>query len=403
MKRSAYIFLVLMAMISCKRSSYNGSVNEIIADTEPCPVLVSIGTAGKVTAKGSGAVDEENMWLWRNEKIHVYAFSREAASFAVRSSDDPATCLLDGTGEGSRNAGKLAYVSGGEPYVIWNRGGDMYPKGIKPYHFYAYYLDDYEVDESRIVRSADSIVVPVEIDGSRDIMSARSHIEDHQLEGRGYTDQEKNILRNHAFCAYTANNDMHPELFFHHHLVRLSFEAYAGKKQGGKMLIKEVHVYSRTKGDFTVVHKDTSKIGVDFSRDPQTVPFALMEKDFKTPLRQDVYRPVWKDGYENIDVYDREKIEVGGSILVAPDTAYKCRLIMEEKIHDDLTYYWDETIDLNSEFGKFEGGNQYVVRLALNGSPEVEVQVSMVPWNYGGSIELDQDKDMEKQQINNNY
>ncbi len=396
MKKLFCILLALSALLSCRRTpTYNGSVTEIIADTEPTPVLVSIGTAGKLTPKvatrGSGAVDEENMWLWKNEKIHVYAFSREAASFAVHSNEDPASCLLDGVRDGRQNGGKLAYVSGGEPYVDWSQDGDMYPKGIKPYHFYAYYLDDYEADDSQIVRSADSIVVPVEIDGSRDIMSARSHIEDHQLEGRGYTAEEKNILKNHAFCAYTANNDMHPELFFHHHLVRLSFEAYAGRKQGGNMLIKEIYVESPTKGDFTVAHKDTSKIGIDFSKDSGRVPFALKEKDFQTPLRNDFYKVIWREGFENISLYEREKIIVGGSLLVGPAASYKCRLIMEEHVNEDTVYDWDTTVDLTSASGFFEGGNQYVIRLALYGSPEVEVSASIVPWEYGGSVDLEED------------
>ncbi len=390
MKRYICILSVLFAFMACSRHAYNGSHAEMEAATVSCPVQISIGTAGKVT-RGSGPIEEENMWLWKNEVIHVYGF-RSDASFDTDNKTDAVKCIIDASKEGRQNGGKVAYVSGGEPYVKWNTEPDWFPKGIKPYHFYAYYLDDYKLLDGDIARTADQISFPVILDGSTDFMSARSHIEDHQLEGRGYTPEQKKILRDHAYSAYSANNGWQPELFFHHHLVRLSFEIYASKIQGANVTVQEISVETPTEGNFIVAHKDTSRIGIDFSSQAKSFLY-LMEKDGKTPLKKDTYSPIWGPGFENMDLYSRPKVSVGGSLLVAPADSYRCRIKLKgtgDEVLDDPTEYKGDIIDLTSISGRFEAGKQYIVRLSLKGTPDVAFSTTIVPWDYGGSYEFDE-------------
>ena len=55
-----------------------------------------------------------------------------------------------------------------------------------PYEFYAYYLDDLQVDESDYTRTDDAVKIKVEIDGRRDLMSAKAEITEAHVKFEGY-------------------------------------------------------------------------------------------------------------------------------------------------------------------------------------------------------------------------
>lgn len=381
-----------MLLFSCTDRAYTGTVDEELVGTASYPVIISVGTPEDVISKGSGAADFDDGWMWDDACVYIYAFSRnEGTSFAVRSENDRMSCLVDASSDipGAR-AGRRAGVNSLDSYIMWAEGADeiFYPEGTAPYDFYAYYLDDFEPSDDDILRTDDLVSIPVVIDGSRDLMSARGRLSESQLAGGNFSESDRLNIANYAFSAFTANRNIHPVLNFRHHLARLRFEIYPGQQEAERIYIEKISISSRTDAVFTVVHKDEERIGLDFSGGNSYSELFLMEEDGRTPLRQDYYTTEWDADFSG-DVYDRPKVVVGGSLLVAPDTEYECTVYMKEILSDSNVRHSANTVVLNSSEGEFSGGKQYVVRIALYGLSDVECSVSLVPWGNGGGLVVD--------------
>ncbi len=392
----AYIFC-LFILTSCFDDSYKGSIESATTGMEPSPVMLSVGSYSPQGSKGSGVIDDEKTWLWKELSIYVYAFRNDANTFSPLSSDIPSDgsapwCLIDASKDVSGSkAGKLAYVNDVDSFVIWDKDGNrlLYPEGMTAYDFYAYYVDDFKVDENTIRRNDESISLDVEIDGSMDVMSSKATLRESQLDRADFTLEDRiNVSRN-VFSAYTANRNIHPELYFKHHLSRLTFEIYAGRESSTTTRIQDISIESKSKGIFTVVHADTTKIGLDFSADDEYVILPLREND-GSPLKQDVYGTIWTSGDEYKDVYERRGVIVGNSsLLVAPDDDYTFYITLQDTMESGKVNTQTKEVELVSQDGTFLPGKHYWVRLAIYGLDYVEVDVSTKPWNYGGEIIID--------------
>ncbi len=386
MKHWIYILAAILSITSCRVITYPGSVDYTDAGMAPAPILVSVGSYDTAT-KSDGAIDTEEFWKWKDSKVYVYAFNRNCIGFDACTTGDGLDCILDGASDGCGNAGRKAGVSDTGEYLIWETEDEtlMYPAGDEAHDFYAYYIDDCEVRNEDIVRSKYSVTMPVTINGAQDIMTARSSITANRLLDMGFTSAETNILARTSYSSHSANLGVHPELFFKHHLVRLSFEAYPGVLKGSEICIQEIAVDSRTKGVFTALHKDASKEGVVFDSDQEEVPLVLMEKDYKTALKRDTYQVQWAEGDENRPIYERAGISVGGSLMLAPAESYNCRMLVRSKRADNLEYEFE----IRNTSGGFQPGNHYTVRLAMYGETEIIPEVTVEEWKDGGDYEMD--------------
>ncbi len=388
---------MLLVLASCTDKSYSGSVSYMLSGYDPYPVLVSVGAVDQMETKGQGAVDSQGGWLAEDEDIYVYAFRYDSPTFAAKSFYDNTQCLVDASYPEAAylNGGRHARVNKDNPFIIWNKDAEplFYPTGADPYIFYAYYVDDCVVDDERIVRSDDAIVIPLEIDGTQDVMSAMSEIRDAQYQDKGFGTTEIQSLKNRSFSAYTANRNIHPAIYFHHHLVRLSFEAYPAREEAESVCIQDVSVSTRTKADFTVVHRDPSRIGMDFSGDDTLTEIHLPEADM-SELKEDEYWLKWNPAFEHLDIYQRDCIRFGGSLLVAPAASYKSVITVKEVLAG-RDYIKPLKMDILSPDG-FKAGNHYVVRIAVYGSMAVQADVTLEAWTEGEDIIGDPDMEMEE-------
>ncbi len=342
----------------------------------PAGIKVLLGQKNSLESKASGAIDTEEFWKWKDTQIHIYAFRKGSNDFSVKSAGS--CCILDGTADGCPNAGKAAMISGGNDFITWKEceSTPTYPEGTDPHDFYAYYIDDCQIDDSDITRDVESIRMPVTITGVQDLMTARAVISEDQLERLGYTRKEKEILMEASYSAYSANVGVHPELHFKHYLVRLDFEAYPARSEAADIWIQGLSVESRTEAEFTVAHVDTSKIGLVFAEGQEMTPLHLMEKDCQSVLIQDKYNVPWEEADDSKPLYERSCLPIGGSLLLSPEKSYNCTVMMQDNHNNNIRYKFN----IKSAAGTFESGKQYTGRLGIYGRNKIVSDVVIRDW-----------------------
>ena len=180
-------------------------------------------------------------------------------------------------------------------------------------------------------------------------------------------------------------------MYFKHHLARLRFELYPGRVEANEVYVDSITVRSKDRAIFTVAHKADDRMGVDFSMDSTYTFLSLRETD-GSRLRRDTYHTDYTGDY-NLPLYERDGVQVGGSLLVAPDTQYEAHIYLKErgKGNSSMVYTYENVVPITCNEGVFEAGKQYTVRIGVYGMMEIDVGVEIVPWGYGGSITIDQE------------
>lgn len=394
-----------LVLLSCTDDSYRGSADMAGVSDGPVPVMVVVGNPDNMfVSKGHGGIDN-NTQSWKGAPVYIYGFNRDLnVSYTATSEKDSWNCLVDGSRDnpGSK-AGKKASIGELDAYVSWEGPEEVvyYPASTQPYDFYAYYLDDIAVPEENISRTDDYVSMKVEIDGSQDLMSAKAALIEEQLAWEGYTEEERLNIINYAYSAYTASLNIPPVIYFKHHLTRLCFDVYPGftTASGKRVFVDAIEVRSRTRGVFTVASKSADAMGVDFSSDDRSadqLPYLNLRGDGGSNLipvgNPDFYEIKAYSGDPLTDVYSREPMRVGESLLVAPDTEYRMRLHLREVMSTGNVYEYQVEKTLTASGGQFLPGNQYTIRLAVYGMDAVNVSVALTPWGYGGKLTVGEDE-----------
>lgn len=387
------------AVLACSDHSYRGDADAGVVEEELVPVMVVVGDPDHLivtpSGKGQGAIDSDTKEAWEDASIYVFAFKRDLqTSFSVTSQEDSEWCLLDGSGDEMGSlAGKKARIGMLDSYVAWegiNRK-IYYPQSNQPYDFYGYYIDDIPVEQEKITRTDDAVQIEVEIDGTQDLMTSKAELTDDQLYREDLTDEDRLDILNYSYSAYTAKRNIQPVMYFKHHLARLRFELYPGRVEANEVYVDSITVRSKDRAIFTVAHKADDRMGVDFSMDSTYTFLSLREED-GSRLRRDTYHTDYTGDY-NLPLYERDGVQVGGSLLVAPDTQYEAHIYLKErgKGNGSMVYTYENVVPITCNEGYFEAGKQYTVRIGVYGMMEVSVGVEIVPWGYGGSITIDQE------------
>lgn len=387
-------------LIGCSDDSYRGRIDEVLAGNDKMPVILSLGdpsgniTSGKSSTKGTGAVDATSDLLADGKYVYVYGFGSSASSFALRSESDPYSCLIDASLDTpGAVSGRKASVSATDTYLNWvDSDRTVYwptgERGAEPYDFFAYYLDDIPVRDSDYDRTDEGISIKVNIDGNNDLMAGRASLTEKQLQR--FSADERSRVQEYAYSYYTAIRDVTPTIVLNHQLVRLDFEIIPGVTLGirKKMFIQAISLESKTTGDFTVVARDFEQTGVNFSGGEEKL--YLKEKGGNLLSRDTYYIRTRAYDYETI-----EKLSLPASFFVPPAESYPLRMVIREMRQDD-----EEVIEAENENPTpvpvspgpegFKAGNRYKVKITLIGLTNIKVEVSLVPWETGGSVIIDQ-------------
>ena len=394
MKYGKLILAILCssALFSCTDKAWEGITDDQYDDLDmgvPVPVVISMGSLQNGYTKGTGAVDAEDGKLWKDVDVYVYAFKKDAESYSYPASENNPNTLVDASLDDPESTlGRKAIYEGVDGYITWENAKQnvYYPLGKEPYDFFAYYLDDAEVDASSVTRTGTSVSFPVEIDGSRDLMTAHAEFSRDQVAGRGFTDDDIRMLEKYSFSSWTARRNVNPVLQFKHHLTRLRFEIYPGLPGSNEVYVNEVRVKSKTAAEFTVASSDPSLMGLDFEASSTRSDLFLCEQD-GSPLKQNTYHTQYEGDF-SLPIFERQGVQVGGTILVAPDTSYEIAIANYETNTGKVVHPLPFTISLAEGF---KPGHQYVVKMAIYEMMSVDITVDVEPWGTGGYIILDQE------------
>ena len=391
--RWTYILTAAVMLAGCVDRSYGGMEDEEIFDdmTEPIPVKIHIGSAESIVTKGSGVIAD--VTEWKGEKFYVYAFSNDMFStYDVTSKTDNSRCLIDGSKDvPGTMAGKQAYMMETTNMVAWSGPDERvyYPFGSESgivYDFFAYYIDDIKVQEKDITRLEDKIMFRVEIDGSQDLMSSKARVLADQLAGFD-DEQERLYMEHYCYSYYAARKGIDPIFVFKHHLTKLDFQMTPQHNVMGKRTVKVNRIELRTKykAQFTVADRGSAdNLGLLFDDDDYA----------DLPLKDEGQEGLTEGKYvlETLDSPNDPKVPVpvGTSLLVAPADSYEVYIYMTESFPDGTVYEYPEPlkVDLTNRDG-FLPGNGYRVNISVYGATKMEAGVTLVKWNDGGKIEID--------------
>lgn len=391
-RRFIFALICLMAFLSCTNRSWEGVTDEQYDDLDkgdPVPVVISMGGLQNGYVKGSGAVDAEDGRLWKDVDVYVYAFRKDAYSYLSLATGGTTTLVDASLDFPSSKLGRRAFYDGSDGYVTWADSDKdvFYPLGKQPYDFFAYYIDDLKVPSSSVSRNGKSVSFPVEIDGSRDLMSAHAEFSDDLVAGQGFSQYDILLMEQYAFSSWTARRNVNPSLQFKHHLSRLRFEIYPASEGANTVYVNQIKVKSKTSARFTVASGDYSSIGLDFGISNVRQDLSLCEQD-GSALKKNTYHTEYEGDFSEA-VYERPGVQVGGTILVAPDSSYEVALTTYEAKEGGVELHPTPfTIKID---GGFKAGQQYVVRLAVYGMMAVKPTVEVEAWGTGGNIILDEE------------
>ena len=376
-------------LIACSDNSYKGYTAEIKEpEGESIPVIISVGNPDfNVATRGTGAIDQTDNGSWYDAHVYIYSFKRDLATdYSVLSADDDEMCLIDAsTAENKSKQGRKAQINEHETYISWadDKPSVFYHANNLPYDFFGYYIDDIEINESDVIRYKDGVQLKVKIDGTQDLMSARASLTEEQTNRKDLDDEEKANIKDWYYSFYTAQHNIQPVMIFKHHLSRFIFQIYPVTLKANNVTIEEVRIKSKREGLFTVAHTTTGNMGVD-----------LMEKKGE-PLLAGTYHTDYHGDFSE-SLYERPFVRVGESIMLPPgETEYQASVLLKEVI-GNKEYTYESPITLANGNEAFKPGTQYIVKLGIWGLQDVTVSVTPEPWQDGGSVTVDPDKDFGK-------
>lgn len=414
-------------------------------------------------AKGTGSFSPDNRLKFANSRFYIFAF-RDGASidaqgplstpvdlrYTLDSSNftfydyDNANCLVDDARDYSKGiTAVLNNDDGGQLKMVTlrNHADGSAPDTIPcelfyssryqdvGYNFFAYYIDKEESVLGNIVhRERDSIWYDFQIDGTQDIMCGAAPKLTPEVFNEKYgnrnispTDRSRILNIGGGYSTFAAHRDVHPEVKMGHALTQLKFKTYPGDSLCKDITINGISIESRNQGRLVVAASDRNKIGFHFNDNKKELflrefsPDGIQECP---PLRQHpdddptqgYYRMEWDEAtMRGTSWFDRESMDVGGSLLVAPSDEYKLTIYYtqmryDERVgakvpfklnsiykvkleHDTMSDSYDPLTGKNI----FKAGYVYTVKIAVFGISEIKVWVSVAGWQNGGDVPLDPD------------
>lgn len=413
---SVIVILLGFILVGCTDDSYRGTIDvdmSVIRDI-PHEVRMTIGAPeddvileeSALGTRGSGVIGD--LSGFSGKEFYVYAFNQDGyTSLQTVSAQDSIRCLIDGSRDDPESLmGRKALWNPKTEYVEWESGDDQiyYPMGEGAghiYNFFAYYLDDMEVDNDDFHRMDHAVQIDIEIDGSQDIMSSRAEPTEKQLSQ--IKDIKDSLYIQHcAYGYYTASRGLHPNFVFTHHLVKLDFKLVPGGTPGmtKDVTVERIEIVSKHKGTFTVADtKKQSGLGISFEDDKTRLQ--LKEADGSE------YRPRLISTYNQVGTVTDGIVDDLGSLLVAPDNDYYIYVVLGETREDGVVLESKENEVHVYQGAKdamipFTAGNEYLITMTIYGQMDIKVSTQIGKWDTGGDYEYDYDDVMRPGQDNTN-
>lgn len=418
MKKMFFFALAAAGMLTaCSNEDTLGGNGEQNASEQQ----IRLGVASsKVQTRGTGTVggmtEDENKWagqtLWvymlqkGSMELGYYKTPADAAGAAVGTAvfdnkefKAPNTAESTVSGLATTADGTIAYYPVSGNYDFWGYRVDDAVTGTPDVKL----VDD--TDTEVAADQATKRVVDITIDGSQDIMAGKATPSADEVTKLGNYGQN-------FYSAYAARKGVQPNITFNHLLTRFTFEVRAGSKATAgagasgnteAVRVQGVSVESLTDGKLTVAYKGETKEAADlltFTGDasPLTLKQRAAGADNNAPLVDLEEVALTWPADANATVGD--VLPVGEALLVAPgQTEYPLTIALAQKVKkntaaadkEDMALEQKVTIKIDGT-QKFEPGKSYKVTITVYGLEEIEVTATLVPWQDGGSIDIDDDR-----------
>lgn len=418
MKKMFFFALAAAGMLTaCSNEDTLGGNGEQNASEQQ----IRLGVASsKVQTRGTGTVggmtDDDNKWagqtLWvymlqkGSMELGYYKTPADAAGAAVGTAvfdnkefKAPNTAESTVSGLATTADGTIAYYPVSGNYDFWGYRVDDAVAGTPDVKL----VDD--TDNEVAADQATKRVVDIVINGSQDIMAGKATPSADEVTKLGnYGDN--------FYSAYAARKGVQPNITFNHLLTRFTFEVRAGSKATAgagasgnteAVRVQGVSVESLTDGKLTVAYKGETKEAADlltFTGDasPLTLKQRAAGADNNAPLvdLEEVALTWPADAAATVG----DVLPVGEALLVAPGkTEYPLTIALAQKVKKNTTAADKEDMALEQKATikidgtqKFEPGKSYKVTITVYGLEEIEVTATLVPWQDGGSIDIDDDR-----------
>lgn len=418
MKKMFFFALAAAGMLTACSSedTLGGNDDQNVSEQQ-----IRLGVASsKVQTRGTGTVggmtEDENKWagqtLWvymlqkGSMELGYYKTPADAAGAAVGTAvfdnkefKAPNTAESTVSGLATTADGTIAYYPVSGNYDFWGYRVDDAVTGTPDVKL----VDD--TDTEAAADQATKRVVDITIDGSQDIMAGKATPSADEVTKLGNYGQN-------FYSAYAARKGVQPNITFNHLLTRFTFEVRAGSKATAgagasgnteAVRVQGVYVESLTDGKLTVAYKGETKEAADlltFTGDasPLTLKQRAAGADNNAPLvdLEEVALTWPADAAATVG----DVLPVGEALLVAPGkTEYPLTIALAQKVKKN-TADADKT-DMNLEqkatikmdgVKAFEPGKSYKVTITVYGLEEIEVTATLVAWQDGGSIDIDDDR-----------
>lgn len=418
MKKMFFFALAAAGMLTAcsNEDTLGGNGDQNVSEQQ-----IRLGVASsKVQTRGTGTVggmtEAENKWagqtLWvymlqkGSMELGYYKTPADAAGAAVGTAvfdnkefKAPNTAESTVSGLATTADGTIAYYPVSGNYDFWGYRVDDAVTGTPDVKL----VDD--TDTEVAADQATKRVVDITIDGSQDIMAGKATPSADEVTKLGNYDQN-------FYSAYAARKGVQPNITFNHLLTRFTFEVRAGSKATAgagasgnteAVRVQGVSVESLTDGKLTVAYKGETKEAADlltFTGDasPLTLKQRAAGADNNAPLVDLEEVALTWPADANATVGD--VLPVGEALLVAPgQTEYPLTIALAQKVKKNTTAADKEDMALEQKATikidgtqKFEPGKSYKVTITVYGLEEIEVTATLVPWQDGGSIDIDDDR-----------
>lgn len=386
MKKS-FIFALAAAGMLCSCSSEDAISTDVNNnDSELVPIQLGIsnnvvvtrgtGTVGGVVDAEGNVVDGQvNNWM--GQYINVYMVNRGTTIAASFNQGEPA--MFD-------NAQMVAPSDKDKGVAKFEDGTIHYYPTVGAYDFWAYRTDGAEGDNEPVVTD-ETIKIDFTIDGSQDVMAAKTELNSDELDAIGGN-------ANAAYSAFSARKGVQPNLNFEHLLSRLTFQIKGGPNvdESTGVKVAKIAVQSKTQGILTIIPEAGGEQGIVWSADKEELLLKERAKDAKYTDELVELTPTLPS------IGEEAPVKLGEALLVAPDTEYDIVVYLtQEVLVNELT---GETKERTAEYpatlrtdskNPFTAGHSYTVTITVHGLQDIEINAVLAPWveDADSSIEIE--------------
>ena len=343
MKKSILFSMMAAALLA---SCSNEEATQM-AEGDLVPIRLSMTNADisvSPSTRGTGSIDG-NTWSG-TENIYVSAYSSTNPDFST-----PMMATVGG--QAPQPFFDLEAIVDGNA-VTWSDGLNRYYPMTGSYNFYACHLGftEEEMADVELVNDATSAYYPITIDGSQDLMAAKSDI---------------------AGSARNARAGQHPTLPFKHLLTRLKFELVGGNDQAA-VTVTSIQIRSKATG--RLVLATTTGDEPQFVLDDDA-PFAELSLQDRDELTNEMIAL-------EPQVTTTTATPIGESLLVPAADSYEIRILGTEVLNHttsniEIPY---ASFDLPAVAGgDTRVGKSYTVQIKLYGSQRVELTATLSDWD----------------------